>query len=238
MIQAILTDIEGTTTDIHFVHKILFPYSRLKMADFLEKNYKKPEIAAQIHLVQQLMSKPQATLSAITAQLTEWIDCDMKIGPLKVLQGYIWQQGFEQGEFKAHVYDDAYYQLLQWYNQGITLYVYSSGSRKAQQLLFEYSIFGDMRYLFNEYFDTQVGAKKDPSSYKAILQKLNLSGNEIMFLSDVVLELDAARENQIQTCLLNRQQEPINANAHHWVSRFDQIILEDSRRIDSYCQEP
>ncbi len=228
MIQAILTDIEGTTTDIHFVHKILFPYSRLKMSDFLEQNYKKPEIAAQIQLVQQLMSKPHADLSAIASQIIAWIDCDMKIGPLKVLQGYIWQQGFEQGEFQAHVYEDAYSKLLEWYNQGIALYVYSSGSRKAQQLLFEYSIFGDMRYLFNEYFDTQVGPKKEPSSYKAILQQLDLVGNEIIFLSDVVLELDAARENQIQTCLLNRQQEPIDTNAHHSVGRFDQIILEAS----------
>ncbi len=44
-------------------------------------------------------------------------------GPIvKAIQSYIWQQGFEEGRFKGHVYEDAYLNLVRWHQAGISLY--------------------------------------------------------------------------------------------------------------------
>lgn len=229
MVKAIITDIEGTTTDIHFVHKVLFPYSRKRMADFLNTHQSLHEIATTLQAMREYLKKPTATLPELIDQLIAWIDADMKIGYLKTLQGYIWQQGFEQGDFKGHIYPDAYHQLTHWYDQGLDLYVYSSGSVQAQQLLFQYSDFGDLRYLFKGYFDTQVGAKKEAQSYANILQNLQLPGKQVLFLSDVIAELDAAHENQIKTFLLDRERTAIHAGNYRVVTSFHDILPSNIR---------
>ncbi len=225
MIKTIITDIEGTTTDIHFVHKILFPYSRKNIRSYLLANQNKPEVITELNEIRQLIGDANPDLAKIGDQLIEWIDNDVKIAPLKNLQGYIWQQGFEQGEFKGHVYTDAYENLLKWHQQKIKLYIYSSGSVKAQHLLFQYSSFGDMRYLFDGYFDTAVGGKKEAKSYANILEQTQSKPEETLFLSDVVAELDAASENKIKTILLNRDNQTFENNKHHICDSFNEIKL-------------
>lgn len=224
MIKAIITDIEGTTTDIHFVHNVLFPYSRERMVDFVNKNQSNPNIAPALEAVRKLLI-PGADLTMITKQLIDWIDLDVKNGSLKTIQGYIWKEGFEHGAFTGHIYPDAYENLIKWHDAGISLYIYSSGSVQAQQLLFGYSDFGDLRYLFKDYFDTAVGGKKEAASYANILSKIGYAADEVMFLSDVVAELDAASANHIHTTLLNRNDD-INTEHHHpECSNFNQIQL-------------
>jgi len=174
MIKAIITDIEGTITDIHFVHKVLFPYSLQKMHDFVHHNYRSiEETIAQIKLKYLSLD---SSLDQVIAQLKHWIETDQKISELKTLQGQIWKQGYESGAFTGHIYIDAYQKLKEWYDAGIELYVYSSGSVQAQKLLFKYSDFGDLTPLFINYFDTQVGAKKEMQSYQnaTMLGKRNL----------------------------------------------------------------
>ncbi len=219
MIEAIITDIEGTTTDIAFVHSVLFPYSRQKMASFLEQNHKRSEVHSVVKEICSIIDAPEASLYRIVDCLLQWIDEDKKIGPLKTLQGYIWQEGFEKGEFKSHIYNDAYENLVKWHKQNIKLYVYSSGSKKAQQLLFQYSIYGDLRYLFSGYFDTTVGGKKEPSSYQNILHQLQLAGQKVLFLSDTPDEVSAAQKNGIHTALITRTEKAEGPHCHS----FDEI---------------
>lgn len=224
MIKAIITDIEGTTTDIHFVHQVLFPYSREKITSFINIHQDKPEVAKELLAAGKLIGD-KATLSDIIQQFIEWIDKDVKIAPLKNLQGYIWEEGFLKGDFKGHVYEDAYQNLLKWHQNNIKLYVYSSGSVKAQHLLFQFSAFGDMRYLFEGYFDTQVGGKKEASSYAKIVDTIQIAPKEVLFLSDVIAELDAAKQSGLNTILLNRNHVLFDQNAHTTCLTFNEINL-------------
>jgi enolase-phosphatase E1 len=229
MIKAIITDIEGTTTDIDFVHKVLFPYSRRKMHAFLNEHQHSPEVAQEIKQAQQLMQNQTASLDAVCEQLIAWIDSDQKIGPLKTLQGFIWAEGFAKGEYQGHVYQDAYDHLQKWHQAGLKLYVYSSGSVQAQRLLFQYSAFGDMRPLFQGYFDTQVGGKKESASYATILKAIQFKPEETLFLSDVVAELDAAKENGMHTALLNRNKAALPKHYHIETSSFGGILAHFER---------
>ncbi len=224
MIKAIITDIEGTTTDIHFVHNVLFPYSRERMLDFININQNNPNITPALDEIRKHLI-PGADLTMINKQLIDWIDLDVKNSALKTIQGYIWKEGFEQGDFTGHIYPDAYENLIKWHEANIALYIYSSGSVQAQQLLFGYSDFGDLRYLFKDYFDTAVGGKKEAASYANILSKIGYAADEVMFLSDVVAELDAASANQIHTTLLNRDNADIDAHSHPECNSFDVIQL-------------
>ncbi|MGE3320279.1 MAG: acireductone synthase [Candidatus Berkiella sp.] len=224
MIKAIITDIEGTTTDINFVHKVLFPYSRERMADFVRTHKSDPQIAPLLEDIRKQLPS-YADLTMVIKQLIDWIDQDVKNGALKSIQGFIWKAGFEKGDFTGHVYQDAYENLLKWHQQGIALYVYSSGSVQAQQLLFGFSDFGDLRYLFKGYFDTAIGGKKEAASYAHIIKEIGFEPNEILFLSDVKAELDAAKANNIRTYLLDRAHTELDIKNHPVIGNFNVIQL-------------
>jgi enolase-phosphatase E1 len=224
-IRAILTDIEGTTSSIDFVHQVLFPYAAKALPQYIRAGTLEPEISNIIAEVKKAIAQPNASLDTVIDTLLGWIKEDKKITPLKSLQGFIWEYGYKNGEFQSHVYEDAYLGLKRWYEQGIKLYVYSSGSEQAQKLLFGYSIFGDLTYLFNRYFDTRIGAKKESPSYQKIAEEIKKAPKEILFLSDVVAELDAAAGAGYNTVLLARDGVTENSHSHKIVSSFDEIDI-------------
>lgn len=202
-ISHIITDIEGTTTDIAFVHKVLFPYARQQMASFVASNANSPEVRAQLKAVSNHVGRPLSDSEAVQ-QLQRWIDEDQKIEALKTLQGLIWAQGYASGELQGHVYDDAAVELQRWQQGGLSLYVYSSGSVKAQQLIYGHSNHGNLRPLFSGYFDTRIGHKRESRSYEIIRDALGGNGDQLLFLSDITEELDAAAAAGLHTAWLRR----------------------------------
>lgn len=224
-IQAILTDIEGTTTSISFVHDTLFPYAKNHVEEYLSLHSSEPSLIKIISEVKQIENIPDATLDQVAEILLTWMKQDKKITPLKTLQGMMWKSGFEQGNFQGHVYEDAFKQLNYWKESGFALYVYSSGSIAAQKLLFSHSTYGDLSPLFSGYFDTQVGGKKESTSYQEIAKQLNLAPAKILFLSDVVEELDAAKTAGMQTKLIVRgvSTTPVNCN-HPSATNFFEVF--------------
>lgn len=218
-ISAIVTDIEGTTTALDFVHQVLFPYARQALPSFVRDHQQAPAVA------EVLAQMAERDVDAKIQQLLAWMDADRKITPLKTLQGFIWRQGYEQGDFCGHVYADAYEQLKKWHQQGIGLYVFSSGSIAAQQLLFRYSDFGDMTPLFKGYFDTTLGPKREVSSYQQMAQLIAHPPQQILFLSDIAEELDAAQQAGWQTMGLARG-EGVPVSSHLFVRHFFAVDVE------------
>lgn len=222
MIRAILTDIEGTTSSLSFVKEVLFPYARERLGDFVQEHGQEPGVREILQQVGQAAGKTLTDEEGVI-QLRQWIDEDRKITPLKALQGLIWEAGYRNGDYQGHIYDDAVAKLQQWHQQGLKLYVYSSGSVYAQKLLFGHTGYGDLTPLFSGYFDTQVGAKQESTAYRKIAETINLPADEILFLSDIETELDAAREAGMKTCWLVREGTPDERARHHPVVSFDQI---------------
>lgn len=224
MIRAILTDIEGTTSSLSFVKDVLFPYARERMAEFVRQHGDEPQVR---QLLEQVSSEAGRSLDddEAVAQLRQWIDEDRKATPLKALQGLIWEAGYREGDYQGHIYDDAAAQLRHWHDQGIRLFVYSSGSVYAQKLLFGHTAHGDLTPLFSGYFDTKVGAKQDIASYQRISALMHYPASEILFLSDIKAELDAAAAAGMATCWLVRDGQRNEQAAHRQVSSFEKIEL-------------
>ena len=218
MIRAIVTDIEGTTTSISFVADVLFPFSMVHMDEFIRSHSDDAEIRGLLGEVGKVCGQSLDDSQAI-AQLIRWIDEDRKIGPLKALQGLIWEAGYCNGYFHGHVYPDAVRKLREWKQAGLDLFVYSSGSAKAQKLLFGHTEYGDLKGLFSGFFDTRVGAKQVPDSYRTIAREINLPTHEILFLSDTASELDAARVAGFNTCQISREGDKIAGN-HPYATDF------------------
>lgn len=208
MIRIILTDIEGTTSAISFVHEVLFPYAAENLPAFVKDNHADASVRAELDAVADEAGLEPDDIEGIVDELQRWIKEDRKATPLKSLQGMIWQQGYERGDFKSHVYDDAADYLRHWHDRGLRLYVYSSGSVQAQKLIFGYSIAGDLTPFFSGYFDTRVGGKREAGSYRNILDGLGVEPATVLFLSDVEEELVAAEAAGLQTCLVARQDNP------------------------------
>lgn len=230
-IKAIVTDIEGTTTSISFVADTLFPYARARIEQFIIDNADVPEVIREIDAVRAEQGEQDASLARVGEILIDWIDHDLKITPLKTLQGMIWKAGYEDGSLKGHLYPEVAAVLREWTRQGITLAVYSSGSEAAQKLLFGYSEAGDLTPLFDHFFDTRIGGKRDTSSYGYIKTVLGLKGSEILFLSDVVAELDAAASAGLLTVGLDRECLEAGFGDHLHVTSFDQIDLDSLNNI-------
>jgi enolase-phosphatase E1 len=219
----ILTDIEGTTTAISFVAQVLFPYSRARLADYVRGN-----VGALGAVLDAVRAQAGAGLDVegCIAVLEGWHDEDRKIGPLKTLQGLIWAQGYADGALKGHVYADAVAGLRRWHGAGLGLYVYSSGSVAAQKLIFGHSVAGDLTGLFSGYFDTGVGGKREVSSYTAIAAHIGVAPGQILFLSDIEQELDAAAQAGLRTTWLVREGDTPSAPRYAVARSFDTILNE------------
>jgi enolase-phosphatase E1 len=194
---AILTDIEGTTSSIAFVAETLFPYARERLPAFVAEH---PQESAPI-LAEVAATEPGDPV----ATLIRWIDEDRKATPLKALQGMIWADGYREGAFTGHIYVDAVAALRRWHAEGISLYVFSSGSVAAQKLLFGHSDAGDLTPLFSGFFDTTTGPKREAASYRAIAAATGLAPAEMLFLSDTPAEIAAAREGGMQALHIDRE---------------------------------
>jgi enolase-phosphatase E1 len=168
------------------------------------------------------VGKPLDTEQLI-AQLINWIDDDKKVTPLKSLQGLLWEAGYQQGDFTGHVYFDAAENLKKWHSQGLDLYIYSSGSVHAQKLLFAHTEFGDLTPLFSGYFDTHIGGKQQTESYQHIAKYIGLPAQQLLFLSDIIEELNAAKDAGFVTVQLTRDGTFSIQTTHPQVSSFDEI---------------
>ena len=224
VIQAILTDIEGTTSSISFVKDVLFPYARERLPAFVVTHADEADVQHWLHEAAKEAGLVSATQQEIIDLLIGWIDADRKSTALKALQGMIWEDGYTSGEYRAHVYDEVPTRLRAWHAAGKRLYVYSSGSVPAQKLLFAHTDAGDLTPLFSGYFDTETGGKRDAESYRRIAEAIGVPPSAILFLSDVVAELDAAKAAGMQTILLARPPEHCpDAPSHRCVASFDAI---------------
>ena len=225
MIRAILTDIEGTTSSLSFVKDVLFPYARERMAEFVRAHVAEPAVRRELEEVRRISGK-SLNESEVIEQLIRWIDEDKKITPLKSLQGMIWQDGYKKSDFKGHIYEDAVRHLKKWKQAGIPLYVFSSGSVQAQKLLFAHTEYGDLTPLFSGYFDTAIGNKREANSYRKIAAAIGTTApGDILFLSDIKEELDAAHAAGMQTIWLIRDGAIDPKAAHRQITNFDAISL-------------
>ncbi len=209
-----------------FVFDVLFPYAREHLPAFVGTHADDAQVAMQLDAVRVESGEPRADLERVIEILLGWIAEDRKATPLKALQGMVWQQGYAAGQLKGHVYPDAAEALKRWKAEGYALYVYSSGSIQAQRLIFGCSTAGDLSPLFSGYFDTTSGAKREAQSYRTIAQAIGLPAQDILFLSDVVEELDAARSAGMRTLGLAREGGELAG--HRSVASFADI---DPRRF-------
>ncbi len=200
-----LIDIEGTVGSIAFVRTVLFPYARRALPAWIAAHGQQPETRRWLDQV------AQETGPSDDAQLCEvllgWMDVDRKHTALKALQGLLWRDGYLRGHFRSHLYPDAAAALRRWHAQGHPLAVYSSGSVPAQKLYFAHTEYGDLLSLFADFFDTEVGGKRESASYSQIAARLDRSPAEIVFFSDVLEELHAAKSAGLQTVLVDRSED-------------------------------
>lgn len=226
MIKFILTDIEGTTTSISFVHEVLFPYASQHLPEFVRTHQTEPKVAEILQAVadswKEVNGDQEPDVEQLIQLMLTWIQEDRKFTPLKKLQGLMWANGYQNGDFKGHVYPDVPGALARWQAAGLQLGVYSSGSVGAQKLLYGYSEAGDLTPHFSAYFDTLVGHKREVKSYQKIAEELQLPPQEVLFLSDVPEELDAAESAGMQVRQLLRPGIPAS-DRHARVADFDAL---------------
>jgi enolase-phosphatase E1 len=214
-IRAIVTDIEGTTSSISFVKDVLFPYARERLPAYVETHADEPELQHWLHEAAKEAGLIEASRQEVIELLLRWIDEDRKSTALKALQGMIWKDGYEAGEYRAHVYPEVAGRLRAWRGDGLGLYVYSSGSVPAQKLFFRYSEAGDLTPLFAGYFDTEIGAKREQDSYARIVEAIGERPEHVLFLSDIVEELDAAAAAGLRTGWLLRPPSTVPSQPRH-----------------------
>jgi len=204
-VRGILLDIEGTTTPIAFVHEVLFSYARTHARDFLRNNQDSDDVRADVALLREEHASDKSNNLEPPESIADYIDWlidrDRKSTGLKSLQGKIWRQGYRDGSLKSQVFADVAPALERWRAAGLKISIFSSGSVLAQQLLFAHTDAGDLTKFIDGYFDTNVGQKGEAESYRKIAVAMDLKLSEILFISDVVAELEAAKEAGMKTLL-------------------------------------
>jgi enolase-phosphatase E1 len=234
--RALVLDVEGTTTPIEFVYQVLFPYARAHAAAYLQREGESAACRAAIEQLREERASDiargefsgdldeRSNLSHILAYVTWLMDRDRKSPGLKALQGLIWQGGFGSGQLRGQVYPDVPPAFSRWRASGRAIYIYSSGSVLAQRLLFGSTAAGDLTPFLEGHFDTAVGPKTSPASYRLIAERIGVAPEQALFVSDVTAELDAARAAGLRTALCVRgEEEPSGTDRHPVIRTFDEI---------------
>jgi enolase-phosphatase E1 len=225
--RAILLDIEGTTSSIRFVYDVLFPFARERMEDFLRRCGHEPDVRDACLRIALEAGWTDYDAPRIVAEVHRLMDADIKATGLKALQGLIWEEGYSQGLLRSHVYPDVAPALAQWRERGLDVRIYSSGSIAAQKAFFRQTEAGDLLPLLRGHYDTTTGPKRESASYERIAADMALPADQILFLSDLPAELDAAAAAALTTGLVVR---PGNARVedgcrHVRINSLDQVSM-------------
>ena len=236
-VRALLLDIEGTTTPVDFVTRVLFSYAREHVRDFLIRRAREVRDDVALLLSEHEADRragqspppwrggsPAEALDSAVAYVHWLMDRDRKSTALKALQGRIWEEGYQAGHLRGQVYPDVPRAFARWRAQGREVAIFSSGSVLAQKLLFSRSEAGDLTPFIRAYFDTTTGAKSDAKSYRHIADALGQSPEAVLFLSDVAAELDAARAAGMTTGLCVREGAEPASTDHPVVRSFDEVL--------------
>ncbi|MFJ3673745.1 acireductone synthase [Streptomyces sp. NPDC090106] len=228
-VDAVVLDIEGTTSATGFVVDVLYPYSRSRFGALLSERSGDPDVARAVAQVREELGDPDADAATVEKTLNTWLDEDRKATPLKTLQGVIWSEGFARGDLVSHFYDDVVPRLRAWHTAGTRLYVYSSGSVAAQRAWFTNSPEGDLTPLVSGLYDTEnAGPKQDAASYRRIAEAAGIEPSRLLFLSDRPGELDAARAAGWHAVGVRRPGEPYfdqGVGDHAEAGTFDEITV-------------
>ncbi|MER6288219.1 acireductone synthase [Streptomyces sviceus] len=231
-VDAVVLDIEGTTSATGFVVDVLYPYSRSRFAALLTERSGDSEVARAVAQVRAEIGEPDADAVRVEKALNSWLDEDRKATPLKTLQGIVWSEGFARGDLVSHFYDDVVPRLRAWRSAGVGLYVYSSGSVAAQRAWFAHSPEGDLTALLSGLYDTEnAGPKQEAESYHRIASAAGVAPDRLLFLSDRPGELDAARAAGWHTVGIRRPGEPYfeqGVGDHAEAGTFDEITVSRS----------
>ncbi|HSK64009.1 MAG TPA: acireductone synthase [Pyrinomonadaceae bacterium] len=240
-IRGVVLDIEGTTTPIAFVYDQLFNYSRTHVRDYLARHFDNREVQADVQLLRAELAEDASKGKQQPPSLAEpgspseidslatyanWlIDLNRKSTGLKSLQGKIWHEGYSDGTLRSQVFSDVAPALARWRDAGLSINIFSSGSALAQQLLFAHTEAGDLTPFIKNYFDTSVGKKGEAESYRCIAERIGMKPAELLFVSDIVAELAAAREAGMKTVLSIRpgNQPQESADQYPSIHSFDEL---------------
>lgn len=221
--KVILLDIEGTVSPLAFVHEVMFPYARQHAGGYLATHWGTAVIA---QLARDAGVPAFATPAEAEEAVHRLMDADAKVTGLKQLQGMIWEAGFRNGELRSRIFDDVPLALANWCRQGREIRLYSSGSVHAQKLFFKHTKRGDLSIHFSGYYDTTTGSKRDSASYTAIAADCGLTADQILFISDLTEELNAAKNAGMVTALALRPgNKPPAMHEHPAITTFSEITL-------------
>jgi enolase-phosphatase E1 len=241
-VYGILLDIEGTVAPIDFVYQVLFPFAREHLNAYLRANAGSEELSRDLSLLREehrkdlaeklgppeWVEKPsEAQIESIQRYVFWLMDRDRKSTGLKSLQGKIWAQGYLRGELKSEMYPDVAPALARWKEKNLDVRIFSSGSVLAQKLLFAYSQYGDLTKFLRGFFDTTVGPKVSEQSYHRIAEQFHVPASQLLFISDVTAELNAAKSAGMQTLLCVRPGNPPQPNQlnHSAITNFNEILV-------------
>ncbi|MBD0269627.1 MAG: acireductone synthase [Cyanobacteria bacterium Co-bin8] len=234
-VEAILLDIEGTTTPVDFVFGVLFPFARDQAEGFLQAHGREETVQADLALLRQeyeadrvqgldLPDWQRDEPTASVPYIQYLIGCDRKSTGLKSLQGKLWNQGYADGSLQSQIYPDVYPAFKRWKAAGKALFIFSSGSIQAQKLLFAHTEQGDLTTWLSGYFDTTTGSKKEAESYQKIAATIGLPPEQILFISDIAAELQAAQAAGMKTLFSYRPGNPSkDAEGFPLIENFDII---------------
>ncbi len=233
----ILLDIEGTTSSVAYVFDVMFPYARKRLRNYLDDHWDCEELQAALEQVavdagSQSMTdfcqsqQADECRSKMIEHLETLMDADAKTTGLKELQGILWRSGFASGALKSHLFDDVPPALTKWREAGRDIRIYSSGSVAAQKLFFAHTTAGDLLPAFSGHYDTRIGPKREKTSYDHIAADWNAQPDDILFLSDITAELDAARQAGFHTGLLRRPGNamPPDGHGHPEIESFREVV--------------
>lgn len=203
-LRAVLIDIEGVLLPMAFMTETLIPLAAQRLGSYIVEHAEDEEVEEALEETGRLMGGYDLEPSQAESLLLRWMKQGRKATPLKIIQGLVWREAYDKGALGCALYPDVAECLEAWAAAGLRLFVYSSNSQAAQKLLLGPASSQDVTGAFEGFFDTTLGQKIEPGSYRDICERLGLPAEAILLLSENEEELDAARDAGLATIRIAR----------------------------------
>lgn len=227
-IATILLALEGPVSPVDYARNTLLRFAYRTLPQFLREHGGKEEVRWTIDLLRQQRQNEDAAWADFLkegrdheeqrndAEYYRWlISQGRKSSALHSILDLIWHQGFLSGELCSEIFVDVPPALQRWRKLNLTIGSYSPISSATQELLFRYSEWGDLSNYISFFFDRHAGPYDNTQKYEYIVRELKCRPEEVLVVSTVASELEAAQAAGGVTAFVERMGAPLASGAGH-----------------------
>lgn len=196
--QVVILAFEGILAPADVLHHSLEPHALEALPSFLDRHTESVTVQRVLADI-RAYSGHDLDATGLTRQIRAWIHAGQDITPLRQLQGMVWADSLAAGTLQPRMPDATARELAELRHADVGLYSFGATPASVQREWLRHSPHPAAEECLSGLFDTRIGGRRDPGSYRRLTEEIGLPPELVLVMSPRLEELDAAAQAWLQT---------------------------------------